>query len=72
MPRGPRGAGAREHKNAGAGDQLELTAEQARGVAVERRKTLAVVSLAALFGLSVWLSTNAVGPPKPESEAAGR
>ncbi|MCH8817548.1 MAG: hypothetical protein IIC92_07445 [Chloroflexi bacterium] len=51
---------------------MELTAEQARGVAVERRKTLAVVSLATLFGHPVWFSTNAVGPPTPESEAAGR
>lgn len=41
---------------------MELTDYQAKEIATERRKTLAVVSLATLFGLSVWFSTNAVGP----------
>ena len=44
------------------GDRLELTDEQTRRHTAERRKTLAVVSLATLLGLSVWFSTNAVGP----------
>ena len=41
---------------------MELTDPQARDIAAERRKALVVVSLATLFGLSVWFSTNAVGP----------
>lgn len=41
---------------------MELTDDQAFRITSERRKTLAVVSLATLFGLSVWFSTNAIGP----------
>ncbi|MCH8818668.1 MAG: MFS transporter, partial [Chloroflexi bacterium] len=41
---------------------MELSDPQARDIAAERRKALVVVSLATLFGLSVWFSTNAVGP----------
>ena len=41
---------------------MEHTRPEATHIAAERRKTLAVVSLATLFALSVWFSTNAVGP----------
>ncbi|MDA1258223.1 MAG: MFS transporter [Chloroflexi bacterium] len=41
---------------------MELNTQPATDVAAQRRKTLAVVSIATLFGLSVWFSTNAVGP----------
>ncbi|MBT3943492.1 MAG: MFS transporter [Chloroflexi bacterium] len=41
---------------------MNITLDVPTDHTAERRKTLAVVSLATLFGLSVWFSTNAVGP----------